>query len=65
MIDENKLLSEISSVKKNMKSDNGDYLTGYISALSTIEGMIAGQPKINIRENEICTDFRCQNREAR
>lgn len=63
MIDENKLLSEISSLKNNAKSENSDYLIGYISALSTIEGFIAGQSKINIKENEKCTDLRCPNRE--
>lgn len=45
MIDEKILLSEISELKKNMKSENGDYLSGYFSALSTIEGFIAGQDK--------------------
>lgn len=46
MIGESKLLSEISGLKKNAKSENVDYLTGYISALSTIEGIIARQDKI-------------------
>lgn len=46
MIDEKILLSKITDLKKNMKSENGDYLSGYFSALSTIEGMIAGYPKI-------------------
>lgn len=34
------ILIEISSVKRNIKSDNNDYLTGYISALSAVEGML-------------------------
>lgn len=45
MIDEKIILSEISNLKKNVKSENGDYLSGYFSALSTIEGFIAGQDK--------------------
>lgn len=45
MIDEKKLLLEISDLKKSMKSENSDYLSGYFSAFSTIEGMIAGYPK--------------------
>lgn len=32
---------QISSIKRNVKSENSDYLTGYISALSAVEGMIA------------------------
>lgn len=52
MIDENKLLSEISNLKKNMKSENGDYLSGYFSALSTIEGVIAEKIIINERTKE-------------
>lgn len=63
MVDEKIILSQISNLKKNAKSENGDYLSGYFSALSTIEGTIAGQPKISIKENEICTDLRCPNRE--
>ena len=46
MIDENKLLLEISNLKKKTKSENGDYSAGYICALSVIEGVIAGYPKI-------------------
>lgn len=33
--------SQISLCKKNIKSENSDYLTGYICAFSTVEGMIA------------------------
>ena len=32
--------SEIANIKRNVKSDNSDYLTGYISALSAVEGII-------------------------
>ena len=46
MIEEKKLLSEISDLKKNMKSENSDYLKGYMSALSMIEGIISEQNKI-------------------
>lgn len=37
----NSLQEQISSIKRNVKSENSDYLTGYISALSAVEGMIA------------------------
>ena len=46
MIDEQKLLEQIVDFKRCQKSTNCDYLTGYISALSAVEGMIADQPKV-------------------
>ena len=46
MIDEKKLIEEIANFKRCQKSENCDYLTGYISALSAVEGMIAEQPKM-------------------
>lgn len=36
-----KLASEIADFKKHIKSENSDYLTGYLSALSAVEEMIA------------------------
>ena len=36
-----KLANEIASFKRHVKSDNSDYLTGYLCALSVVEGMIA------------------------
>lgn len=36
-----KLADEIASFKRCVKSDNSDYLTGYLCALSVVEGMIA------------------------
>ena len=35
------LKDQITSIKRNAKSDNNDYLTGYICALSAVEGVIA------------------------
>ena len=35
-----KLAEEIAAVKRRIKSENSDYLTGYLSALSAVEGMI-------------------------
>lgn len=35
------LKKEIVKLKKNQSSTNTDYYTGYISALSTLEGFIA------------------------
>lgn len=34
------LQAQIAHIKRHVKSDNSDYLTGYISALSAVEGMI-------------------------
>jgi len=36
-----KLADKIASFKRCVKSDNSDYLTGYLCALSVVEGMIA------------------------
>lgn len=41
MIDANELKKQIAKVKKCFTSENSDYKTGYISALSMVEGMIA------------------------
>ena len=35
------LAEQIAHIKRSVKSENSDYLTGYISALSAVEGMIA------------------------
>ena len=44
MIDENNLLEEIKAMKKRACGfPDQDYRTGYISALSTVEGLIAIQ----------------------
>jgi transcriptional regulator with XRE-family HTH domain len=37
----NKIKADIAFTKRNIKSQNSDYLTGFISALSAVEGMIA------------------------
>lgn len=37
-----KILEEIEELKRNQDSKNQDFVTGYISALSTVEGVIAG-----------------------
>lgn len=36
-----KILEEIKKLKCNQDSENQDYITGYMSALSTVEGIIA------------------------
>lgn len=40
-----KILEEIKELKCNQDSNNEDYKMGYISALSTIEGIISGMEK--------------------
>ena len=42
------LKKEIADFKRTVKSDNSDYLTGYICALSAVEGMIAEQPAADV-----------------
>lgn len=39
---------QIAHVKRNVKSENSDYLIGYISALSAVEGMIASLPATDV-----------------
>ena len=41
MFDVDELKKQIAKVKKCFSSENQDYATGYISALSVVEGMIA------------------------
>ena len=36
----NSLKEQVKSAKLSMKSENSDFLTGYITALSAVEGMI-------------------------
>lgn len=40
------LAKRIAEWKKKLKSENQDYLTGYMSGLSVVEGMLAGMPAI-------------------
>lgn len=41
-----KLAEEIAAVKRSIKSENSDYLTGYLSALSAVEGMITEESEV-------------------
>lgn len=41
-----KLADEIAKFKRHLKSENSDYLTGYLSALSVVEGMIADMREV-------------------
>ena len=52
MIDENRLLEKIKAMKKRVCGfHNQDYRTGYMAALSTVEGLVAIQSEER-RENE-------------
>lgn len=48
-IDITSIKEQIAHVKRNVKSENSAYLIGYISALSTVEGMIASLPKADVK----------------
>ena len=50
------LKKQIADFKRAVKSENSDYLTGYISALSVVEGAIAEQPTANVVEVVRCKD---------
>lgn len=41
MVSADALRKQIAKVKRCFTSENSDYMTGYISALSVVEGMIA------------------------
>lgn len=50
-----KILEEIKKLKYNQDSTNQDYITGYMSALSTVEGVTAGLVEakdINVHSND-------------
>ena len=41
MISADALKKQIAKVKRCFTSENSDYMTGYLSAMSVVEGMIA------------------------
>ena len=47
-VDADKLKGEIADLKAAIQTPSCDYLTGYISALSVVEGMIATHPTITL-----------------
>ena len=55
------LKKQIADFKKAVHSPNGDYLTGYVCALSATEGIIAGLPDADVVEVVRCKD--CKHRE--
>ena len=50
------LKKQIADFKKAVHSPNGDYLTGYVCALSATEGIIAGLPDADVVEVVRCKD---------
>ena len=50
LISADALMKEIAKVKKHIQSENSDYLTGYVCALSGVEGQIAYQPTVDAVE---------------
>lgn len=49
------LKKQIHDFKRAVNSPNGEYMTGYISALSVVEGMIASLPDVNAVPSDIPT----------
>ena len=47
-IDAEPLKKEIADLKRTIHSGNTDYQTGYMSALSVVEGMIAEQTAVDV-----------------
>lgn len=54
------LKKQIADFKKSVNSPNSDYMTGYVSALSATEGIIAGLPTADVVEVVRCKD--CKHR---
>lgn len=50
------LKKQIADFKQVVNSQNSDYLTGYISALSATEGIIAALPAADVVEVVRCKD---------
>lgn len=48
--DVDKLNRDIVEFKTSLQSTNQDYMTGYISALSVVEGMIATLPTLTLAD---------------
>ena len=44
------LKTQIADLKHNIKSGNSDYLTGYLFALSMVEGMIANETHVSAEQ---------------
>ena len=59
LIDANALKAEIVDFKVNLHPQNQDYGTGYFSALSVVEGMLAYAPTVDAVEVVRCKD--CKN----
>lgn len=53
-IDATDLAKQIADFKRAVNSPNSDYMTGYLSALSVTEGMIAGTPTADVVEVVRC-----------
>ena len=56
------LKKQIADFKKAVHSPNGDYLTGYVCALSATEGIIAGLPDADVFPVVRCKD--CKHYES-
>jgi hypothetical protein len=56
LIDANVLKKEIVDFKINLHPQNQDYGTGYFSALSVVEGMLAYSPTVDAVEVVRCKD---------
>ena len=54
------LKKQIYDFKRNITSPNNDYLTGYISALSVVEGMLAELPSRSLIE-VVCPYYHLDN----
>ena len=57
-IDITKIKNQIADFKRAVPCSNSDYLNGYISALSSVEGMIAETPTADVIEVVRCVECR-------
>lgn len=59
------LKQQISNFKKAVNSPNSDYVTGYVSALSATEGIIAGLPTADVVPRKELTALKKENERLR
>ena len=61
-IDITKIKNQIADFKRAVPCSNSDYLNGYISALSVVEGMIAETPTADVVGVVRCKDCGSYNK---
>ena len=56
VIERNRIAECVRELKKKQDSENSDYATGYLSALSTVEGILAVLPSYDLSKLTVMLD---------